>query len=254
MTHKNHPQNQMLPNPQRSPGKRNYQNHRLLRQNQRKHQNPRQNLQSRQRNWDRSRPHGGGLKTWLKIQATRDERAAAVVCDVETLKWDWGGWYQTCSTCAKKSYMSIRFMSICKRIESKTFEFYTCAYRRKTYKTYRICSHFLCLYAYTHKEIKKTHFLTNRETHPKYMPSQCDTHNPKTVLRLYVFHLYAQRNHSLIMFSEISRKFLFIPALLNKPCVRIWIWHIPTKYSWRSHPQNRPPPWQSRTPGLVAWP
>jgi hypothetical protein len=52
----------------------------------------------------------------------------------------------------------------------------------------------ICVYA---QRNKKTHFLTNRETHPKYMPSQCDTHNPKTVLRLYVFHLYAQRNHSL---------------------------------------------------------
>ncbi len=64
----------------------------------------------------------------------RDERAAAVVCDVETLKWERGGWHQTCSTCAKKSCMSIRFTSICTGIESKNFEFYTCAYRRKTYK------------------------------------------------------------------------------------------------------------------------
>ena len=44
-----------------------------------------------------------------------------------------------------------------------------------------------------------------RETHPKNKPSQCDTHNTKTVLRLYVYDVYAQRNHSLSLCNKLNK-------------------------------------------------
>ena len=92
--------------------------------------------------------------------------------------------------CRQYERNPIRLYVLClyAHIRPGNLSVYMHTYRRMSICAYVQRNHILRIFGWKERPIRN---LCELE------PSQSDTHNPKTVVCRYVFHLYAQRNHSL---------------------------------------------------------